>query len=147
VKERLSQKDLSGGFILDGFPRTVAQAEALYQWKESPRIDRVVNFDIPEEDLINRLSGRWVCRKCGATYHKTFLPTKVEGVCDNCGSHDLFQRPDDMRESVEKRLQVYSEQTYPLIDFYTQKGILSHLDAQGTPEEVFKSMEKLLSLA
>lgn len=145
VKERLSGNNFPNGFILDGFPRTVAQAEALYNWSESPKIEAVINFDIESEELIKRLSGRWICRSCGATYHESFMPSKEAGKCDKCGG-ELYQRADDMRESVEKRLKVYEAQTFPLIDFYKNKGLLRQLKAQGKPEDVFKEIQSLLSL-
>lgn len=145
VKERLSKNDFENGFILDGFPRTVAQAQALYDWKESPKIEAVINFDIENKELVKRLSGRWICRSCGATYHESFLPPKNAGKCDICGG-ELHQRADDTRESVEKRLKVYEDQTFPLIKFYQEKGMLRQLKAHGKPEEVFKEIEILLEL-
>lgn len=145
VKERLAEDNFPNGFILDGFPRTVAQAQALYDWKESPIINAVVNFDIENKELVKRLSGRWICRSCGATYHESFLPPKVAGKCDKCGG-ELHQRADDTKESVEKRLKVYEEQTFPLINFYKEKDMLLSLKAHGKPEEVFKEIEILLGL-
>jgi adenylate kinase len=141
VRDRLAQSDAKNGFILDGFPRTIPQAEALAQ---IVGIDAAVNFDISDEGVIKRLSGRRVCRGCGKNYHVEFVPTKTEGVCDSCGG-ELFIRDDDRPESITKRLEVYREQTAPLIDYYRGKNLLKDIDAAGKAEDVFSAFKKIFS--
>ena len=125
VKERLSQKDCENGYLLDGFPRTIPQAEALEKIvKEIHReITYVINIDTPKEELISRICGRRVCKKCGAPYHIVNVKPKVDGVCDICGG-ELVQRPDDNEEALTIRLDAYNKQTKPLLEFYEKKGLL-----------------------
>ncbi|MGI5894538.1 MAG: adenylate kinase [Candidatus Merdivicinus sp.] len=127
LKERLAQDDCQNGFILDGFPRTVPQAEALDQMQV--RIDRVVSLEVPDETIAARLSGRRVCESCGASYHTQYKPSKQEGVCDACGGKTV-QRKDDHPDTVKERLRVYHEQTEPLIDYYTKAGKLVVVEGQ-----------------
>ena len=130
VRERLSKNDLDVGFLLDGFPRTIPQAEALENiTKEVNRpIDTVINLDCDEEELIKRISGRRVCKNCGAPYHVINMPSKVEGVCDQCGG-PLYQRADDNEEALKVRLQHYVESTKPLLDFYEDRKLLSSFNS------------------
>ncbi len=127
LKERIAQDDAKNGFILDGFPRTVAQAEALEQM--GVQIDRVIEIHVPDEKIIERMSGRRVCGGCGASYHVTYNPPKTEGKCDKCGA-DLVQREDDKPETVVSRLKVYYEKTAPLKDYYSGKGKLVTVEGQ-----------------
>ncbi len=147
VKERLSQPDCEKGFILDGFPRTIPQAEALDEvLKEMGRkIDAVVYIEVPEEELIKRISGRRVCEKCGEEYHVIFKPPKVEGVCDKCGGR-LIQREDDKEEVVRKRIEVYNNSTAPLIEYYEERGLLKRIDGVASMEEVFARIKKALGI-
>lgn len=134
VKDRLAQDDCKNGFILDGFPRTIPQAEML----DTLGLElKVVNFDIAEEIVIKRLSTRRVCRGCGANYNVLTLPPKVEGVCDSCGG-EIYQRDDDKQESILHRMEVYKEQTQPLIDFYKAKGAMTTLDAAIETADLLK---------
>lgn len=142
VRERLGQPDAARGFILDGFPRTIPQAETL---GSMTRIDKAINFSLPDEEVIRRLSGRRVCRTCGRNYHVLFLPPKVEGVCDVCGG-ELFTRDDDSVESIRTRLEVYTRQTAPLIEFYSDRGLLFSVDASPAPDQVFEQLKPLLGL-
>jgi len=138
VRDRLSQADCNDrGAILDGFPRTVEQARALDEVlaQDGKKIDTVIYFQVSEAALVERLTGRRICRNCQAVYHTLFNPPKVEGVCDVCGG-ELYQRADDQPETVKNRLQVYFEQTLPLIDFYKQKGLLHTVDGQQDIEAV-----------
>jgi adenylate kinase len=141
VKERLARDDAKNGFILDGFPRTIPQAEAL---SRISGIDAAVNFDISDDGVIRRLSGRRVCRGCGKNYHVEFMPPANEGVCDSCGG-ELFTRDDDRLEAITKRLEVYRDQTAPLIDYYRGKNLLKNIDAAGRAEEVFEAFKKLFA--
>jgi adenylate kinase len=138
VKERLAQDDAKKGYILDGFPRTIPQAEALAAFST---VDKVVNFDIPDTGVVERLSGRRVCRKCGVNYHVIFNKPKKEKVCDACGG-EVYTRDDDRPEAVQKRLQVYRDQTAPLIDFYRKKGVLVDVDARPAVDEVVENFKK-----
>lgn len=142
VKERLAQADAATGYILDGFPRTIPQADALAGFSS---VDRVVNFDIPDEAVVERLSGRLVCRNCGANFHSSFLKPKVPGVCDACGG-ELYTRDDDKREAIVKRLEVYRVQTAPLIEYYRGKGLLTDVDARPAVEEVVANFRKVLKV-
>ena len=145
VRERLSKDDCKKGFILDGFPRTVEQADALTGILKDLglTLTRVLNINVPAEDLIERAVGRRICKKCGATYHTKFNPPKKEGICDVCGS-ELVLRDDDKPETVKNRLNVYHEQTQPLIDFYTEKGVLKTVDGTVPMEEVFAAITAIL---
>jgi adenylate kinase len=145
VREKLGETSCAHGFVLDGFPRTLPQADELGRVLGENRmpLDRVVNFQVPREAVIQRLSGRRSCPKCQATYHVDFAPSKKDGVCDRCGE-SLVQRSDDRREAIETRLKVYEEQTAPLIRYYGDKQVLSHLDASGTVDVVFKKLTKVL---
>lgn len=140
VKERLAEEDCQKGFILDGFPRTVAQADAL---KEMTDLDAVVNFNLDRENIIIRISGRRLCKSTGRSYHVLFNPPKVEGKDDDTGE-DLIQRPDDMEEAVLNRLEVYEKQTAPLIDYYKKEGLLVDIDSSPKPEIVVQEMSKAL---
>lgn len=133
VNERLKQDDCKNGFILDGFPRTVAQAEALEEM--GVQIDAVVDIQVPDEVITDRLSGRRACLACGATYHLEFNPSKLEGKCDKCGA-DLVVRKDDQPETIQERLKVYHDQTQPLVDFYRARGVLKEVDGTKPVEEV-----------
>ncbi|HDD53243.1 MAG: adenylate kinase [Aquificota bacterium] len=145
VKERLAQPDCEKGFILDGFPRTIPQAEALDKVLEElgKKIDYVINVAVPNEELITRLTGRRTCRQCGAMYHVVFNPPKEEGKCDKCGG-ELYQRDDDKEETIRQRLEVYEAQTAPLIDYYGKKGVLYNIDGTGSIEEIFQGILKVL---
>lgn len=138
--QRLKEEDCKKGYILDGFPRTIPQAEALGKVQE---IDKVLNFDAPDELIIERMSGRRTCRKCNAVYHIKNIPPKKEGVCDKCGG-ELYQREDEKPDVIKQRLEVYKEQTEPLIKYYEEKGLLTTIDANRSPEEVVKDIVELL---
>ena len=146
VKERLLEPDAEKGFILDGFPRTLAQAIALESELSSlgRTIDFVVNIEVSDEEVVRRISGRRICRSCGKPYHVEFNPPKVEGVCDVCGGQ-LYRRADDEPEAVRKRLEVYHEQTAPLKGFYKERGVLVDVDGAKSVVEVSKDIESLLS--
>ena len=137
VKDRLSQDDAKAGFILDGFPRTIPQAEALAKIID---IDSVVNFDIADDEVVGRLSGRRVCKNCGQNYHVEFMPPKSEGKCDKCDS-ELYTRDDDKIEAITHRLEVYRSQTAPLIDFYREKNLLTDIDARPATEKILAEFE------
>jgi adenylate kinase len=145
VNERLKEADCAGGFLLDGFPRTVPQAEALAaSLSQSQRkIDAVLNLVVPEADLIKRLSGRQVCRQCGAAYHIDFAPSKKAGVCDRDGG-ELYQRADDRAEAIQERLQVYRNQTQPLIGYYQKAGVLKTIDGNGSMDDISRRIAKSL---
>jgi adenylate kinase len=146
VKERLSQPDCEKGFILDGFPRTLKQAEALDTMLEElgKKIDAVINVDVPEEEIIKRIVYRRTCRSCGAVYNLIYSPPKEDMKCDKCGG-ELYQRDDDKEETVKARLKVYREQTEPLINYYAQKGVLHNVDGTKNIDEVYSEIEKILS--
>ena len=141
VKERLAQEDCKNGFILDGFPRTLPQAECLDQIcsELNIKIDNVIDIEVSTDDIIERLSGRRVCRSCGASFHLIFNKPKQEGVCDLCGG-ELYTRKDDNKESVAVRIYTYQAQTTPLINFYKNKGILLEINGQQDINEVFKEI-------
>ncbi|MBZ4688538.1 MAG: adenylate kinase [Clostridia bacterium] len=145
VKERLQEPDCNEGFMLDGFPRTVPQAEALEKTMADldEKLDAVIYINVPKEKLIERLTGRRVCKNCGATYHVQFNPPKEEGNCDECGG-ELYQRSDDTVETVENRLNVYLENTRPLIDYYKEKGILKEIDGDQGVDKVFEDIQNYL---
>lgn len=142
---RLLADDCANGFLLDGFPRTVYQAEKLKEFLESngQKLDMVINVDVPEESLIGRLTGRRVCKNCGATFHVITIPPKEEGICDNCGN-PLIQREDDSEATARNRLSVYADQTMPLVDYYEKEGVLSNIDGEGNPEKVFEDIVKAI---
>lgn len=142
VNERLKQDDCKNGFILDGFPRTVAQAEALEEM--GVQIDAVVDIQVPDAVITDRLSGRKACLACGATYHMEFQPPKVDGICDRCGA-DLVVRKDDQPETIQERLKVYHDQTQPLVDFYRTRGVLKEVDGTKPVEEVTESTLAVLT--
>ncbi len=145
VKERLAEDDCKGGFLLDGFPRTVQQADALdgILVELGMALDRVVNIEVDKAFLVDRLTGRRVCRSCGATFHVTNKAPKVEGVCDKCGG-ELYQRNDDKVETVSNRLDVYAAQTAPLIEYYQSKGIMSSIDGSKSMEDVLADIRTAL---
>jgi len=141
VKDRLLRPDCAKGFLLDGFPRTVAQADSLSATLEEMgiRLDGVINIEVPRERLMARLTGRRVCKKCGASYHIMFNPPKTEGVCDSCGG-ELYQRSDDNEETVSNRLDVYEAQTQPLIDYYKERGLLLNINGDQDIDLVLKEV-------
>jgi adenylate kinase len=145
VKDRLSQPDCKEGFLLDGFPRTVPQAEALDRTLHEldKELEHVIHIEVPVDVLIKRLTGRRICKSCGATYHLVYNPPKAEGVCDRCGG-ELYQRADDSEDTVSKRLEVNLAQTEPLLHYYREKGILKSLNGEQDIEEVFKMIEDIL---
>lgn len=145
VVDRVKQDDCAKGYVLDGFPRTIPQATALDEALASigGKIDYAINVEVPDENIINRMAGRRACVACGATYHIVHIPTKVEGICDRCGA-ELILRDDDKPETVKKRLDVYHEQTQPLIDYYTEKGVLAEVDGTKDMEDVFNAIVKVL---
>lgn len=145
VKERLGKADCSNGFLLDGFPRTVGQAEALDDTLLGlgRNIDHVINIEVDRSELLARLTGRRICRDCGATYHVMFNPPKQEGVCDKCGG-ELYQRDDDNEKTVATRLDVNIEQSAPLLSYYSKKGLLRNIDGQQEITKVFEDIATLL---
>ena len=145
VMDRIQEEDCKNGFVLDGFPRTIPQAEALDNalTKIDEKMDYAINVDVPDENIVNRMSGRRACLDCGATYHIVSIPPKQEGICDNCGSK-LVLRDDDKPETVQKRLDVYHEQTQPLIDYYDKQGILKTVDGTVSAEQVFSDITAIL---
>lgn len=147
VKERLAEPDTDAGYMLDGFPRTIAQAEALETLTAdiNKPVDAVINIDVAPEKLIERLSGRYICKNCGATYHKIYNPTKVEGTCDNCGGHEFFQRDDDKPATVKNRLKVNIEMNTPLLDFYKQRNLLYTVNGDQDIDLVFAEIKKILA--
>jgi adenylate kinase len=143
--DRVAQEDCVNGYVLDGFPRTIPQAEVLDEklTELGEKVDYAVNVDVPDENIINRMSGRRACLNCGATYHIVSIPPKKEGICDVCGS-ELVLRDDDQPETVKNRLKVYHEQTQPLIDYYEKKGVLRTVDGTLPMEEVFDAIVRIL---
>jgi adenylate kinase len=146
VEERIQQPDCAKGYMLDGFPRTVPQAEALDGMLKnlSSQIDHVVSIEVANEELVGRLTGRRTCRDCGAGFHVMFDPPDKEGVCDKCGG-ELYQRDDDNVETVTSRLDVYESQTMPLIDYYTAQGKIRPIDGVGEIKEIFVRVTQVLS--
>lgn len=146
VKERLQAEDAQAGFLLDGYPRTLNQAEALKENLSSlgKTIDHVVYIEVAPEVLLERLSGRYICSNCGETYHKIFNPTKEEGICDRCGGTEFYQREDDKPETVKKRIQVNKDTTDQLVDFYKQEGVLLAINGDQSPEAVFTDIKNAL---
>ena len=145
VVDRLKQEDCNNGCVLDGFPRTIPQAEALDAALEATgqTVDYAINVEVPDENIVRRMSGRRACVGCGATYHIVYAPTKEEDICDTCHG-ELILRDDDKPETVQKRLNVYHEQTQPLIDYYTKKNILVEVDGTQDIEDVFAAIVKVL---
>ncbi|MCJ8009704.1 adenylate kinase [Lederbergia wuyishanensis] len=145
VRERLSKNDCENGFLLDGFPRTVAQAEALEKIlaEISKKIDYVINIQVDQSILMERLTGRRICKSCGATYHLVFNPPTEPGICDRCGG-ELYQRQDDNAETVQNRLEVNMKQTQPLLDFYQGKGYLKNINGEQHIDQVYSDIDLLL---
>ena len=145
VVDRVNQEDCENGYVLDGFPRTIPQAEALDKAlaAQGQKMDYAIDVDVPDENIVNRMSGRRACLNCGATYHIVSIPTKVEGICDRCGS-EVVLREDDKPETVQKRLNVYHEQTQPLIEYYAAQNILKTVDGTQPMEKVFADIITIL---
>ena len=145
VIDRVEHDDCKNGYVLDGFPRTIPQAEALDKALNGlgEHLDYALNVDVPDENIVKRMAGRRACISCGATYHVVYAAPKTEGICDVCGS-ELVLRDDDKPETVKNRLNVYHEQTQPLIDFYTEKGVLKTVDGTVPMEEVFAAITAIL---
>jgi len=143
--DRVAQEDCKDGYVLDGFPRTIPQAKVLDDelTKLGETIDFAIDVNVPDENIINRMSGRRACLACGATYHIAHVPPKQEGICDRCGK-ELVLRDDDKPETVKNRLEIYHEQTQPLIDFYTEKGVLKTVDGTVPMNEVFNAIVAIL---
>ena len=148
VEERLSADDCQKGFLLDGFPRTVVQAEAFQTMldRQNQVLDGAVSLRVPRQKLVARLSGRRTCRQCGAMYHVRFNPPKKEGVCDQCGG-DLYQRADDREETIEARMEVYDRESAPLLEHFRQKGLLREVDGSKTTDELFREILRQLRKA
>ncbi|MBD5495916.1 MAG: adenylate kinase [Lachnospiraceae bacterium] len=144
--DRVAKPDCKNGYVLDGFPRTIPQAEVLDKaiTELGEKIDYAINVDVPDENIIRRMSGRRACLACGATYHIEHIPPKQEGICDKCGK-ELVQRDDDKEETVKNRLDVYHKQTQPLIDFYTKQGVLRTVDGTMDMKDVFTAITTLLA--
>ncbi|MCR5774836.1 MAG: adenylate kinase [Lachnospiraceae bacterium] len=143
--DRVGNEDCREGYILDGFPRTIPQAEALDAelTKRGEGIDYAIDVEVPDDNIVNRMSGRRACPNCGATYHLEFIPTRKEGICDECGT-ELVIRDDDKPETVKKRLAVYHEQTQPLIDYYKNKKVLYTVDGTADVDDVFDAVKNIL---
>lgn len=145
VLDRITADDCKNGIVLDGFPRNLQQARALDQALEMKKngIDAVIYIKVSEEELLKRLGGRWICRRCQTPYHEIYSPPKVAGICDKCGG-ELYQRPDDNINTIKKRLEVYFKETAPLIDYYKQKGKLIEVDGEGSMEEINERIVSVL---
>ena len=143
LMDRVAQDDCANGYVLDGFPRTIPQAECLDK-ALGAHVDYAINVEVPDENIVKRMSGRRACLSCGATYHIVYNPTKAEGVCDACGQK-LVLRDDDKPETVQKRLNVYHDQTQPLIDYYSKQGVLREVDGTQDMEDVFADIVKVLA--
>ena len=145
IQDRLKQPDCEKGFILDGFPRTVVQAEALDDTLKTmgKKIEHAISISVDEEELLRRLTGRRTCRSCGAMFHILFNPPKKEGICDKC-SGELYQRDDDKEETIRNRLNVYNQQTAPLIDYYQKKELLRTIEGVGKIEDIFRKIEEVI---
>ena len=146
VKERLAQDDTKNGFLLDGFPRTLDQAKALDEMLADlgKKIDAVIDINVPEEVLVERLTGRYMCRSCGASFHKVFKPTKVEGTCDRCGGREFYQRDDDKPETVKNRLAVNIKNSEPILAYYKEQGLLKSIDGNRDIDAVFKDVQAII---
>ncbi|MCI5812926.1 MAG: adenylate kinase [Limosilactobacillus coleohominis] len=146
VKERLAQDDTKNGFMLDGFPRNLAQANALNEMlaEDGRKLDAVVNIHVEPSVLVDRLSGRFICKNCGATYHKLYNQPKVEGTCDVCGHHEFFQRDDDKPATVKNRLDVNIKLNTPLVDFYEKQGVLHQINGEQDIDKVYQDVKAVL---
>ena len=150
IAERIAQPDCAKGFVLDGFPRTVQQAEALDAMlaeRGRGHIDRVIELAVDEPALIQRIAGRYVCANCGEGYHDQFRQPKVRGVCDRCGGKEFLRRPDDKAEAVAVRLEAYRRQTAPILPYYQSRGLLRRVDGMGSPAAVAKEIDQILDEA
>ena len=145
VEDRLSQEDVKDGFLLDGFPRSVSQAEALddIMMELGSKIDKVINIEVDKSILVDRAVGRRICKDCGATYHVSFNPPKEEGLCDKCGG-PLYQRADDVAETVENRISIYEKETLPLVEYYSEKGNIATIKGDQEISKVFSDVQKAL---
>ena len=146
IDQRIDRPDCAKGFILDGFPRTVAQAQALDDMlaKKKLKLDAVIEMQVDDSELVKRISGRFTCSSCGTGYHDQFKPTQVPGVCDKCGSRDLTRRTDDSASKVQTRLTAYHELTKPLLPYYRERGVLQSVDGMAEMDEVTRQIEALL---
>ncbi|MFD1901649.1 adenylate kinase [Enterococcus termitis] len=146
VKERLAEPDTDKGFLLDGFPRTLDQAEALNKMLQelNKKIDAVIDIHVEEDVLVDRLAGSFICRTCGATYHKIFNPPAVEGTCDRCGGHDFYQREDDKPETVKNRLAVNIKSSAPILEFYKAENVLHTIDGNREIDTVFSEVKEII---
>ena len=147
VKERLAESDTKDGFLLDGYPRTLNQANVLEGILKdlNKKLDAVIYINVNKDILMERLTGRIICRSCGATYHKVYNPPKVEGTCDRCGKHDFYQREDDKPETVENRINVNLESTNTLVDFYSKRNVLHTVNGEDDFQDVFKDIQTIIS--
>jgi adenylate kinase len=146
IEDRISQDDCKNGFILDGFPRTTAQAEALDRMleKRGTKLDHVIELKVDEEALVDRITGRYSCAKCGAGYHDRYQQPKVEGVCDHCGSTEFKRREDDNEQTVRSRMQAYRDQTAPILPYYEKQGKLQRVDGMADIDEVTQQIKRIL---